>query len=181
MKAQYLTPSSWSRLFACLTGPHRLVARVRVAEIEKRIEARFRDHQKAEILLSMPGFGTLLASEFLAATGGDVTAYDSPAPGRRRRPRTRPPRLRPHQRQLSQTQTLRPPPPQRLLSSSTIRRPLLPPKPHLLPTQTQRRQEPQTSNPLPRQTAPQRPLGHAARQHSIPPTAHVGPVRTRAD
>ena len=27
----------------------------------------------------MPGFGTLLASEFLAATGGDVPAYDSPA------------------------------------------------------------------------------------------------------
>jgi transposase len=27
----------------------------------------------------MPGFGTLLASEFLAATGGDLTAYDSAA------------------------------------------------------------------------------------------------------
>lgn len=50
-----------------------------VAEIEKRIETRFREHQQAEILLSMPGFGTLLASEFLAATGGDITAYDSAA------------------------------------------------------------------------------------------------------
>ena len=50
-----------------------------VAEIEKRIEARFREHHQAEILLSMPGFGTLLASEFLAATGGDISAYDSAA------------------------------------------------------------------------------------------------------
>ena len=50
-----------------------------VAEIEKRIETRFREHQQAEILLSMPGFGTLLAAQFLAATGGDITAYDSPA------------------------------------------------------------------------------------------------------
>lgn len=50
-----------------------------VAEIEKRIENRFREHQQAEILLSMPGFGTLLASEFLAATGGGITAYDSAA------------------------------------------------------------------------------------------------------
>lgn len=50
-----------------------------VAEIEKQIETRFREHQHAQILLSMPGFGTLLASEFLAATGGDITAYDCPA------------------------------------------------------------------------------------------------------
>jgi transposase len=27
----------------------------------------------------MPGFGTLLAAEFLAATGGDITAYESAA------------------------------------------------------------------------------------------------------
>lgn len=50
-----------------------------MAEVEKQIETRFREHQHAEIILSMPGFGTLLASEFLAATGGDITAYDSPA------------------------------------------------------------------------------------------------------
>jgi len=50
-----------------------------VADVDKRIEARFREHQHAQILLSLPGFGTLLASTFLAATGGDITAYDSPA------------------------------------------------------------------------------------------------------
>jgi transposase len=50
-----------------------------VTKIDKQIESRFREHQHAEILLSMPGFGTLLAAEFLAATGGDITAYDSAA------------------------------------------------------------------------------------------------------
>ena len=48
-----------------------------VTEIDNQIEDRFREHQHAQILLSMPGLGTLLASEVLAATGGDVTAYDS--------------------------------------------------------------------------------------------------------
>ncbi|SDP84442.1 Transposase IS116/IS110/IS902 family protein [Arthrobacter sp. ok909] len=50
-----------------------------VAKIDKQIETRFREHQQAEILLSMPGFGTLRAAELLAATGGDITAYDSAA------------------------------------------------------------------------------------------------------
>lgn len=50
-----------------------------VTEIDKQIEARFREHQHAKILLSMPGFGALLAAELLAATGGNITAYDSPA------------------------------------------------------------------------------------------------------
>jgi transposase len=50
-----------------------------VAKTDKQIEARFREHQHAMILLSMPGFGALLASGFLAATGGDITAYESAA------------------------------------------------------------------------------------------------------
>lgn len=50
-----------------------------VAVVENQIETRLREHQQAEILLSMPGFGTLLASEFIAATGGDITAYESAA------------------------------------------------------------------------------------------------------
>lgn len=50
-----------------------------VADIEKRIEARFQEHQHAQILLSMPGFGTLLSAELLSATGGDITSYDSAA------------------------------------------------------------------------------------------------------
>ncbi|GKV71211.1 hypothetical protein NCCP2145_05920 [Pseudarthrobacter sp. NCCP-2145] len=50
-----------------------------VAKIDKQIETRFREHHHAQILLSMPGFGTMLAAEFLAATGGDITAYESAA------------------------------------------------------------------------------------------------------
>ncbi|OBY29344.1 transposase, partial [Mycolicibacter kumamotonensis] len=31
----------------------------------------------AAIILSMPGFGVVLGAEFIAATGGDMTAFDS--------------------------------------------------------------------------------------------------------
>jgi transposase len=44
---------------------------------ETMIEDRFRRHRHAEIILSMPGFGVQLGAEFLAATGGDMTAFDS--------------------------------------------------------------------------------------------------------
>jgi transposase len=49
-----------------------------VAEIDKLIEARFRDHDHAEVIASMPGIGPLLGAEFLAATGGDMTAFATP-------------------------------------------------------------------------------------------------------
>jgi transposase len=48
-----------------------------VTKIDKQIEARFHQHQQAAILLSMPGFGPLLAAELVAATGGNITAFDS--------------------------------------------------------------------------------------------------------
>jgi transposase len=41
------------------------------------IEERFRRHRHAEIILSMPGFGIILGAEFLAATGRDMSAFDS--------------------------------------------------------------------------------------------------------
>lgn len=44
---------------------------------ETMIEDRFRRHPHAEIILSMPGFGVVLGAEFLAATCGDMTAFDS--------------------------------------------------------------------------------------------------------
>jgi Transposase IS116/IS110/IS902 family len=49
-----------------------------IAEIENLIDDRLRPHQHAEIILSMPGLGLLLGAEFLAATGGDMTQFDSP-------------------------------------------------------------------------------------------------------
>jgi transposase len=48
-----------------------------IGDTETMIEDRFRRHRHAEIIVSMPGFGTTLAAEFLAATGGDMTAFDS--------------------------------------------------------------------------------------------------------
>jgi transposase len=48
-----------------------------IADTETMIEDRFRRHRHAEIIVSMPGFGVQLGAEFLAATGGDMTAFDS--------------------------------------------------------------------------------------------------------
>jgi transposase len=50
----------------------------KIAETDKLIEGRFRRHRDAEVIASMPGIGTLLGAEFLAATGGDMGAFTSP-------------------------------------------------------------------------------------------------------
>lgn len=57
-----------------------------VAELDKLIEAPFRDHRHFEVITSVPGLGVILGAEFLAATGGDVTAF-GPRPLRRLRRR----------------------------------------------------------------------------------------------
>ncbi|MFJ8552992.1 IS110 family transposase [Streptomyces sp. NPDC093676] len=49
-----------------------------IAETDKLIEARFLEHKHAEVIASMPGIGSLLGAEFLAATGGDMDAFESP-------------------------------------------------------------------------------------------------------
>jgi transposase len=51
--------------------------REEVEEVESQLEARFRRHRHAESLLSMPGFGPLLAAEFIAFTGGTLTVFES--------------------------------------------------------------------------------------------------------
>lgn len=48
-----------------------------IGDTETMIEDRFRRHRHAEIILSMPGFGIMLGAEFLAASGGDMAAFDS--------------------------------------------------------------------------------------------------------
>jgi transposase len=35
------------------------------------------EHRHAQVLLSMPGFGPVLAAEFLGATGGDLVVFQS--------------------------------------------------------------------------------------------------------
>ncbi|WP_406557323.1 transposase, partial [Streptomyces sp. YS-3] len=48
------------------------------AELDARIKARFRRHRDAEIILPLPGMGPTTGAEFVAATGGDLTAFASP-------------------------------------------------------------------------------------------------------
>ena len=49
-----------------------------IRETDKLIEGRFHRHKLAPVIESMPGIGTLLGAEFLAATGGDMTYFASP-------------------------------------------------------------------------------------------------------
>jgi transposase len=46
-----------------------------IAEVGALIEARFRDHPLATVILSLPGIGPVLGAEFIAATGGDMAAF----------------------------------------------------------------------------------------------------------
>ncbi|WP_075737842.1 IS110 family transposase [Streptomyces acidiscabies] len=46
-----------------------------ITEIDKLIAARFREHELAEVISSMPGVGPLLGAEFLAATAGDMSRF----------------------------------------------------------------------------------------------------------
>ncbi|NEC92669.1 IS110 family transposase [Streptomyces sp. SID12501] len=48
-----------------------------ISELDALIEGRFREHPQAEVIRSLPGMGNLLGAEFLAATGGDMDAFDS--------------------------------------------------------------------------------------------------------
>jgi Transposase and inactivated derivatives len=49
----------------------------KIHEWDKLIEARFREHELAPVISSMPGIGPLLGAEFLAATGGDLSRFPS--------------------------------------------------------------------------------------------------------
>lgn len=48
-----------------------------IRDVEKLIEGRFRQHEHAEVISSLPGIGTVLGAEFLAATGGDMDVFGS--------------------------------------------------------------------------------------------------------
>ncbi|MGW4042690.1 IS110 family transposase [Streptomyces sp. NPDC004721] len=50
----------------------------KIAETDKLIEGRFRQHELAEVIASVPGIGPLLGAEFLAAVGGDLAAFPTP-------------------------------------------------------------------------------------------------------
>ncbi|MFJ3842426.1 IS110 family transposase [Streptomyces sp. NPDC090054] len=48
-----------------------------ITEIDKLIAARFREHELAEVISSLPGIGPLLGAEFVAATAGDMSRFGS--------------------------------------------------------------------------------------------------------
>jgi transposase len=48
-----------------------------LAALNALISEKVTEHQHTEVLLSMPGFGPVLAAEFLGATGGDLTVFQS--------------------------------------------------------------------------------------------------------
>nr|WP_211347016.1 transposase [Saccharothrix australiensis] len=48
-----------------------------IASLDTLVEAWFRQHRHAEMILSLPGMGVQLGAEFIAATGGDLTAFGS--------------------------------------------------------------------------------------------------------
>lgn len=48
-----------------------------LAEIDAMISEKVTEHQHTKVLLSMPGFGPVLAAEFLGATGGDLTIFQT--------------------------------------------------------------------------------------------------------
>lgn len=49
-----------------------------LAEIEAEIDAALEDSEPARLLVTIPGFGYRLAADFLAATGADLTAFETP-------------------------------------------------------------------------------------------------------
>jgi len=48
-----------------------------LASLDALIGEKVTEHRHAQVLLSMPGFGPVLAAEFLGATGGDLTVFES--------------------------------------------------------------------------------------------------------
>jgi transposase len=48
-----------------------------LAKLDALISEKVTEHQHTKVLLSMPGFGPVLAAEFLGATGGDLTVFQS--------------------------------------------------------------------------------------------------------
>jgi transposase len=48
-----------------------------IKTIEQLIEDRFHRHELGDVIASMPGIGPVLGAEFLAATGGNLSVFDS--------------------------------------------------------------------------------------------------------
>lgn len=61
-------------------APDVIALESRIAEIDQLIAAPVETSRAAELMRSMPGFGPLLAAEFLASTGADLSAQPATTP-----------------------------------------------------------------------------------------------------
>ncbi|MGW0885888.1 IS110 family transposase [Streptomyces sp. NPDC002671] len=50
----------------------------KIAQTDKLIEGRFREHELAQVIESIPGIGPFLGAEFLVAIGGSLDAFPTP-------------------------------------------------------------------------------------------------------
>ncbi len=78
-QAQYTAVPGERMAAAMVAGLAREVMSLdeQITEINALIEARFRDHPLAAVIVSLPGVGPILGAEFIAATGGDKTVFGS--------------------------------------------------------------------------------------------------------
>ncbi len=78
-QAQYTAVPGERMAAAMVAGLAREVMSLdeQITEINALIEARFRDHPLAAVIVSLPGVGPILGAEFIAATGGDMTVFGS--------------------------------------------------------------------------------------------------------
>ena len=65
-----------SELVSRLAGEITAIDR-NLVELDAQLTARFHQHEAAEILLSLPGFGPVLAATFLANIGGNLDGFDN--------------------------------------------------------------------------------------------------------
>jgi transposase len=70
------TEAVGSQLVAQLAGQITAID-TEIAQLDSQICERFGQHPDAPILLSMPGFGAVLAATFIANTGGDLRSFET--------------------------------------------------------------------------------------------------------
>lgn len=132
----------------------------KITETDKLIEGRFREHELANVITSMPGIGTTLGAELLAATGGSMDAFPTPdrlAAFAKRGARAT--RLRAGQRQPPPPQAIPPTPATRLLHLRLGQHPLRPQLAPLLRQEESRGQTTRPGRPRPGPSSRQCPVG----------------------
>lgn len=130
-----------------------------IAKMDRLIEGRFREHELADIVRSVPGIGTTLAAEFLAAVGGSLDEFHSPdalaaCAGVAQHHATRAKSAAISTGRSATTQA-----PARLLHLRADQRPLRPELAEVLRPQTRRREETRPDRARPRAPTRQRHLG----------------------